>query len=853
MNFYINARVYGNNILYTGIENSKKIRAKIPYRPKLYIPSKTTSPYQTIYGDYLQELEPGDIKETRDFIRQYENVENFKIYGNTKFEYCYISDQFPNDIEYDIGNIRIAIVDIEVNSDPETGGFSSPENPFQPITAITLKFLNEPKYHVFSCGHFDAPDNVIYYNCNSEEHLASKFIQIWSENHPDIVSGWMSSNFDINYIVNRFNRILDSSEVNKLSPWHIVKQTNRKEFNEKFSRYEETLKTEIFGISQLDYLELYKKHFPGGNSRESHKLDFICELEINEKKVEYDGSLHKLYTEDFDKFIRYNIKDVELVENLDKKCKLFELALMLAYISKSNYEDVFKQTRMWDSLIYGFLKQKGIQVPQTEHDNDGSYEGAFVKDPILGMHRWVVSLDATSLYPSIIMGKNISPETLVTSYNSDLNKIKSQNANVNSLLNKTVDLSALKDNNVGIAANGHFFKNDKKGFLPEIVEKYFNQRVIFKKEKLRLEAECEKLKKSKTNKAKVEELKYQIAKFDTMQWAIKIFLNSLYGSIANKYFRFFDLRLAEAITLEGQLSIQWAEKYLNQYLNNLLKTDKDYVIACDTDSLLFYLSDLVNKFYPPEAQQDKSKIIEFLIKVIDKKIQPYVNFICEDLCSYVNSYENKINFKVEKICSAGIWTAKKRYALSVYSNEGVIYSEPKTKVTGLEVIKSSTPKVIRDKIKKCIEIMLNSTEPELIDYIATVDKEFKSFPVEMIAFPRGVNGVSKYYDSTTLYKKGTPLHVRGALLHNKFVKDNKLSQYELIKDGDKIKYCYLKMPNKLKENVIAFVDKLPVEFDLTTYVDYDIMFEKVFKEPVKTLSNVIGWKIEKSFNIEDFI
>lgn len=854
--FYLNAKQFGDYIFYSGIRNGKKIRTKIPYKPSLFVPTQQESKYKTLYGENLKKIPQDSIKKAKEFVSQYESVENFRIYGNTKYEYCLISDLFPNDVEWDFSKIRVAIFDIEVNSDPNSGGFASPNDPFQPIVSIALKFVGEDKFYLLGYDEFDAPDNVKYFRCKDEWTLLKTFIEIWSSNYPDVVSGWNSAGFDIPYLINRMYRILGEPETKKLSPWGFINERKSRKFNVKFNRYEEEFSYAMIGISGLDYLTLYKKYQPGGMSRESYKLDAIAELEIGENKLEYEGSLHKLYTEDKQKFYEYNIQDVNLVEKLDEKCKLFELGLTLAYDSKTNPEDIFQQTRMWDALVYDFLKKKNIHVPQNEViREDVDYEGAYVKPPIAGMHRWVVTLDATSLYPSIIMGKNISPETFIEpeDYTPAIRNILSRGINVDSILSMSSNLDSLKEEGVTITPNGQFFRTDKKGFLPEMVEKMFNARQEYKKKKLQAEQEYEEIKKDKNPElnGRKKQLRLDISKFDNLQNSKKLCLNSLYGCLGTKFFRFFDVRMAEGITLEGQLSNRWVANNMNNYLNNLLKTNKDYVIYMDTDSLMISLNDLIAKVCPKEYNNEQ--IVNFLLKSIVSKIQPEVDGFCSNLCTYVNSYTNALSYKLEKICSNSVFVAKKRYALNVYSNEGVIYSEPKIKVTGLEIVKSSTPATVRKALKDCVSIILNDSESKLQSYVSDFKSKFYSLPIEEISFPRGVNGIYKYQDSSMLYKKGTPIHVRGAIVFNNFLADKGLdSEYESIKDGDKIKFCYLKSPNFIKENVIAFPEKLPKQFDLNKFIDYNMMFEKGFMEPLKSITDKAQWELESKNRLEDF-
>jgi DNA polymerase elongation subunit (family B) len=857
--FYLSAKVFGDSILYRGIRNGKKISTKIPYSPSIFVPTNQESQYKTIYGENLKKIKPGSIKETKEYVKKYESVENFKIYGNTKFEYCLISDLFPEKVDWNIDNIRIGIIDIEVNSDPEMGGFAKAHDPFQPITSIAYKIYSKNECYLFGLYDFDCPKGVKYYKCKDEYDLCARFLDVWSENYPDILSGWNVQTFDVPYLVNRFKRILGEKDTKRLSPWGILRDKVTRTFNKKLNRYIEEMTYTIYGISTLDYIILYKKYQKDGNSQESYKLDFIAENEIQEKKVEYEGSLHKLYTEDKQKFYEYNIQDVILIEKLNDKCRLFELGLTLAYDTKTNHEDIFMQTVMWDALTYDFLKKKNIQVPPNVIEEDEKYEGAYVKPPLTGFFKWISTLDATSLYPSIMMTKNISPETIIPAekYTPEMRSILSQGVGVESLLNKKVNLENLKDLNITITPNNQFFTREFTGFVPEMIEKMFNERKEYKKNKLIAEKEYESICKilKETDDPELKEksriLALEVVKYDNLQNAKKLCLNSCYGAFGSKYFRFFDIRIAEAITLDGQLANRWTERNINRYVNEITKKNVDTVLAMDTDSVLFTLQDIVEKVCPKDYSIEQK--INFIVKLVEKKIQPEVDSFCAELMKYTNAYKPAISYKLEKICSAGIFVAKKRYALNVFYNEGVVYSSPKIKVTGLEVVKSSTPAIIRNTLKECIKLILDEKQDDLISFLEEFKKFFMTLTAEKIAFPRGVKGLDKYYSSSSIYAEKTPMHVRASLLFNYHLEQYKIdSIYEQIKDGDKIKYCYLRLPNPIKENVIAFPDKLPKEFELQNYVDYEKMWNKSFVEPLSSLTTLVGWDMEKRNSIDDF-
>ncbi len=839
--YYTNVAVQGNNILFRGVKNGRRVKMKVQYSPTLFLPSKKPSEWKTLFGDNLEPMKFGDIRDAKDFVRKYDGVENFKIYGNDRFEYSFIADEFVGQIDWDIQHINIAIIDIEVGSE---NGFPDPYKTTEPITAIAWKTLNGGTT-VYGCGDYETKGEEVYIKCDSEYDLCKKFLKDWQENCPDVVTGWNIDFFDIPYLVNRFRMILGEDEAKKLSPWNYMWE-RKVTINGR-----ELIQYNIGGVAALDYIELYKWYAPGGKSQESYKLDNIANVELGENKLSYDeyDNLHQLYRLNYQKFIEYNIKDVELIVKLEDKLKLLELALTLAYDTKTNYEDVFAQTRMWDALIYSHLLEKKIIVPpKVIQRKNSAFEGAYVKDPQVGMHNWVASFDLNSLYPHLLIQYNISPETLVEpeNYTQEMRDVLKQNVNVNSLLASEIDTSKL--HGCTLTPNGQFFRTDIQGFLPKMMEEMYEDRKKFKKMMLKAKQDYIN-EKDPVKKVEIDKL---VARYNNLQLAKKVSLNSAYGALGSQYFRFYDLRQALAVTLAGQLSIRWIENKLNQYMNKLLKTEnEDYVIASDTDSIYLRLGDLIDKVYP--QTKDSNKIIQFMDKVCEDKIQPFIDESYQELASYVHAYSQKMQMKREALSDKGIWTAKKRYILNVYNNEGVQYDEPQMKVMGLEMVKSSTPAVIREKMKQTITLIVNATEQDVQDFIEKFKQEFKTLPPEDVAFPRGINGLKDYSDSATLYKKGTPIHVRGAILYNFMLKEKNLTKsYPLIQEGEKLKFTYLKTPNPLKEDVISFPVRLPKEMGLNEYVNYDLQFEKSFIEPIKVILNCIGWKTEKQSSLEDF-
>ncbi len=841
--FYTNITVSGKYILYRGVENDKRVRRKVEYRPTFYLLANEKTEYRTLDGEFVKPIQPGTIPECREFLERYESVDNFPIFGNNRYQYAFIADNFSDDILWDANKVCIAYLDIEVGSE---NGFPEPRAANESITAITIKIKGN--YFVFGVGDYSKHrDDVHYAKCRDEHDLIRRFLDLWSRFYPDVVSGWNVEQFDIPYLANRIIKLFGEDEAKKLSPW------NRISASETYIMNRPTQVYDISGIAILDYIQLYRKFTY--SQQESYRLDNIAHVELGEKKIDFSEfeTLHQLYKQDYQKFIEYNIKDVELVEKLEDKMKLIELALTLAYDNKVNYEDVFTQVRMWDAIVYNYLLKKKVVIPQMKRgDKKTAYEGAYVKEPILGMHEWVASFDLNSLYPHLIMQYNISMETLVDpkKYNDNMQGFISNNEiNVNNLLAQNIDTSVLKDLGVSVTPNGQLFSNKSQGIMPEIMDSMYKDRTRYKK--LALEAK-KKIETVLEDKNQVHYLEKQVARYNNLQLAKKVTLNSAYGALGNQYFRFFDIRIAEGITTAGQLSIRWIEKKINEYMNNLLKTkDEDYVIASDTDSIYLKLGPLVNKFYP--EVNDAKKVIKFMNKVCEEKIQPFIDNSYEELKDYMNAYQQRMEMKRESLADKAIWTAKKRYILNVYDSEGVAYAKPKLKIMGLEAVKSSTPSACRTKIKEAINIIMTQTQDDLHKFIDKFRNDFKKLPVEDISFPRSVNGLIEYGDAANIFKKGTPIHVKGALVYNHFLRNlNLTKRYQLIQEGEKIKFIYLKQPNIFNNNTLAFISGLPKQLGAEQYIDYDLQFEKSFLEPLDIILSAINWQSEKVESLDCF-
>lgn len=829
MKFYTNIVLVGNEILSRGFDNGKSFESREDFYPTLYVQSNKKGKYKTLDGQYVEEVKPGTIKDTRNFIEKYKNIDNFKIYGNTRYVNQYISEKYPEDqIIFDINKIKLITIDIEVASE---NGFPDVRSCNEELLTISIQNYATKNIITWGVKPFNNTNpKVKYIECKSEYDLLDNFISFWEYDTPEVITGWNCEFYDIPYIYGRLKRIFGDKVAKKISPWGIVTE------DEIQINGRQNIRCQIAGITILDYLDLYKK-FTYTN-QESYRLDHIASVELGQKKLDHSefDTFKDFYTKNWQKFVEYNIVDVELVDRLEDKMKLIELAITMAYDSKCNYNDVFYQVRMWDSIIFNYLKKRNVVIPfKTDNKKDEKYAGAYVKEPIPGMYDYVVSFDLNSLYPHLIMMYNVSPETLLDK--------RHPTASVEKILNKEIDFSNYKD--FCVCPNGAMYRKDIRGFLPELMEKMYNDRVIYKKKMLEAKKQYEK--------TPTKELEKEIARCNNIQMAKKISLNSAYGAVGNEYFRYFRIENAEAITLSGQVSIRWIENKLNQYLNKILKTQKvDYVIASDTDSVYLNMGPLVEIVYKGREKTIES-IINFLDKICKVELEKYIESCYQELADYVNAYEQKMQMKRENIADRGIWTAKKRYILNVWDSEGVRYEIPKLKMMGIEAVKSSTPAPCRVKIKEALSIIMSKTEDDLIEFVDHFKNEFSKLSPEEIAFPRTANDVRKYQSSSNIYSPKTPIQVRGALLFNHYIKKKNLTnKYSLINNGEKVKYIFLKKPNTIQENVISFIQDFPKELGLNKYVDYELQFEKSFLDPLKSILETIGWSFEKKVNLDSF-
>lgn len=828
-NFYTYAWQYGNSILVRGVRNGKRFTERHPFAPTLYVKSAEPSQFKSIDGQSLKEITFGDNADCKEFLDNYSKIENYPIYGQTDLTYQYLSSMYPSAIEFDMSQMKILSIDIETTAEH---GFPDVENPIEEVLLISVIDNATKEIHTWGSGEWKCVSEeveglpVTYHYCSDEYDLLEQFMQWWASDYPDIVTGWNMEQFDMPYLVNRIDRVFGNDAKNNLSPYNMTRKRMVRGHNR------EIMKIDIKGVIQLDYMDLYKKFTY--TFQESYRLDYIAEVELGKNKLDTGfETFREFYENDWNRFIDYNIIDTKLVDELDDKMKFLELIITMAYDCKCNYNDIFSSVRTWDCLLYNHLLEKNIMIPQKKEHFSKGFPGGYVQEPKTGKYKWVVSVDATSLYPSIIMQHNLSPEMLAENH-------KPIDCTVDSILERKHQLK-LADSGLSMAANGYLYRKDKQGFMAEITQKFFDDRQRYKKLMKQAEQEYEDTKNPK--------LKNDIAKYHNFQMARKIQLNSLFGAIGNKWFRYFDERIAESITLTGQLIIRDTAKVIDEFMNKFLGTDNEvYSFYTDTDSCYLTLDTMVEKHLKDKPFDE---IIDILDKFVDQKLEPVINGRMQELGDYMNVFDKKIVFKREGIADTGIWVAKKRYAMNVWDNEGVRYKEPKLKVMGLEIVRSSTPAPVRSWLKEAVSLCLSGGEKELQDYVEETWQKFRIMPPEDIAFPRGCNNIDKYVSRETVYTKGTPMHVRGALVYNHLVRSQKIEKkYQLIQDGDKIKYLYLKEPNHVRENCVGFNGLMPKEFDLHRYIDYDTQFQKAFLDPLNTIVESLNWNTKPVATLE---
>lgn len=829
------------------------------YKPKLYIGSNEPNcKYTNLAGDTLKEVEFSSIKAARD----YGDSANIPVFGYPRWEYACIDELYPEEeISYKFEDLKILYLDIEVNSDTH---YSSVAKPDQEV--ILIQLLYRDKCYVLGTKFYESYDeSIVYIQCKDEVDMLKKFVKLFRKIDPDIITGWHTAGYDIPYLKVRFDALEMEDTFKRLSPFNMISESEEVVFGKP------QLRIEIMGVQHLDYIHLMKKF--DTKKYENYKLDTVAQEILGKNKVSYPGSLAELYVTNFEEFVRYGIVDTQLVKEIEDKKNLIQLVVMVAYMDKVNFIDTFSQVRMWDNKFMVYLKHhKNVQVPYMiarESDDfveeEGKFEGAYVFEPIPGKYNWVMSDDVQSLYPSIMIACNASPETYRGNHDKKVEFF---------LADQPEYEKYLLTNNLTSLANGSVFTREHRGFIPEVIDTVFRMRVEAKDKMNAAKGVVAHIEKELSKHGSCpeyagmsdDELKGLIAENEVIasinkvrQNALKVKINSAYGAIGNPYFRFYQRDIAEGVTLTGQTLLKTVSPQLNKFFSQFEHpTSESRVVYGDTDSLYYTLDSVVAKYVPAGTSVEKT--VEFLDRFHKSKIKDLISQHTLDLQKKLNVFEYRLKFVRDVIADTGIFIKKKKYILQVWDSEGTRYSSPDLKMMGIEAVKSSTPKYCRDKIKESIKLILNTDNDGLIRFLEATEREFMELPVDKIAFPRGISDIEKYTiesESNVIFnddddmsieaKKGCPMHVKAAIHHNKILIDKGLdTKIPLITNGDKIKFVYLKFPNPIRNNAIAFDDELPEQFGLHRYVDYYTQYQKSLIDPIKAITDIIDWNTERS-------
>lgn len=896
--FYTNLYQDGNTIYERYIEDGADRTRKLKYSPVLY--KHGAGSLKDIYGASVVPVQHETIGDARRWMREMQSI-NKEVLGMDNFVYQHLYHSYPGDVPFNQQQLDIHFLDIEV---PTRDGFPDPKINRWEIDAITVYSTKSGKFHVFTTRNWCKeksvlwtdddgkptyiPDLVDYHQCDSERQLLAKFIVFFKENTPHIISGWNTEFFDIPYTLGRIEKVLGSKFIHKMSPFGIANQITVSPNED-----ETIISWEIAGVACIDYLAGYKKFT--FKRRPNYRLDYIGQVEVGAKKIPFT---HKSYLDfaeqDPQLYIDYNIRDVDIVRRLDDRVAILSLILSVAYYAHIGFEDVFSPLKTWDAVIHMNLHNNGIICPENKSAVKTPFCGAYVKQPITALYKWVKSFDLTSLYPHIIMGWNISPDTMMGQY--DLPRM------INDAGRDQADLHAagliagtmkLPDNDYCFAGNGMMYTREKRGILPIEVEKVFKQRkeaktAEFYADKVATWAQAiitdrhgkdvgtdapnvykpyteDELKAfNNSSLTRIIELARKEEKLQNVtQQAKKVLINSLYGALGNKYFRFFQLLNAEAVTTSGQWAIQWIMRKMNEFLNAKCgTTDFDYVIYGDTDSIYLNFEPFVEMCAKRKGIKVEDlptiKWVDFLDKYAREVCEPYIDKSYRELAEYARMYEHKLFMDREIIADRAFWTGKKRYAANVWDSEGKRKYDsegnvvPKLKIMGIETQRSSTPPFAADMLMKSIKTILTKTEADLQELVTKVKAEYPTVDYREVCSVSSANNLDSLHNNFVPVS-GCPGHVKSAINFNMLAEKYGADP---IRSGDKIQMMILKQPNPLM-NVptlaIPSGGEIPREFniDIKKYIDFTEMYEKHYIKPLTNICESIGWVPEKKASLDD--
>lgn len=833
--FYTYVGSNGSNVVHRYIKDGKSFTEKANHKYDYYL-SDVNGEYNCIDGSTVSKRTADSPRELKNIFKEYKGITD--VYGMDTPEIQFINAKYPEEINFSFNDLHIMNVDIET----EIGkGFPDPTKAEQAINAITAMRIGHPHSITWTTVPYDrskdeeADDNSLVFVCGSEAEIMLGFLEYIRRMEPHAITGYNIAQFDIPYLVNRMKKVIGDA-YKQLSP---IAKHMRNPIREKTNRVTGETEYIIEGMPTLDYLELIKKfdftRYP------DYKLETICQEVLGTGKVDYGeyATLKEFYENEPTKFIRYNIKDVELVNQLDASLNFLQLSYVLQYSAKCNTADIFGQVRFWDYYIYSYLLGRDYVIPPLRSHDSDTIEGAYVAEPKIGKSKWVVSFDLTSLYPMTMMQYNMGIDTIV-----------SKECRRPGLLEDLVNLADIPEirnahaNNVAMAANGATFSKGHQGLLSCVVEILFGRRKGYQKELKAAQKEYEQ--------TKDPALHARILMLNAFQMAMKIAINSLYGACGNVGFRYYDHSIAEGITQSGQLAIKYISRRINEYLNDLLGMNIDWIVAGDTDSVYISLEPLVQRLTHGKPY-DTESMVNIIDKFCQEKLGPFIDSCYDELAKYMNAFVNKMIMKREVISDAAIFRAKKNYIMHVLDSEGIRYSTPKLKTMGVETARSTTPKFVKDALLDCYRIMLTSdNNKDLTDYIRGFESEYHKREYHDIATPRSVNDMSKWITADGKYINRCPYHVKASHEYNRMLDKCGLVDYGHIQDASRIRLLLLKKNNIIEGNYIAYVNDLPAEFGLDNLIDYPEMLNKTFLSPVNSFASLLNWQIEETGSIADF-
>jgi DNA polymerase elongation subunit (family B) len=823
--------------LFTWDPTGKRVAIEASYNPYLYVEVNSESKTKSIFNTNLKK---------KVFRNQYERSKYIKESGNKRlFENLSLNQQFLIDtywrdhekedfIKYDL---KIGILDIETYSPDE---FPIPETATHPVNIITIYDSITKKYYSWGVKPYENNDDeVIYKYCQSEKMLLNSFLEHLEEDHYDVLTGWNSNLFDLPYLVNRIRNVLGEDDVFRLSP---TKRVYSRSMRGQFGK--EQIRWFVDGVSCVDYLDVYKRFCL--TNRDSYKLDNIGRIELQESKVDYGNTnLSGLADENWQTFVDYNIQDVKLVVKLEQKLQYLTLLRMLSHIGLTSMEAAMGNMGVivGACAIRGRVRGQIVPTFIRPPDNGTQNEGAYVKDPERGFQKYVVSFDANSLYPSTMITLNLSPETkmgVITKREDDKVFIRDANYNEHTLSEENFKKLVVKED-LAISRAGVLFTQKRKGLIPEVVDHYYGLRVKVRKELKKLKRQL-----NDTEKSNIQNVKDEINRLNIKQQTIKVLINSVYGALGNKVFPLGDDDLARSITLTGQAVAKTGNKILNKFIREICQKEiPDVSLYSDTDSSYVTLKDALEALNITPVKD--GKVTKEFYDLVEK-VEKYLN---DEIIKWgkesLNSKDCRFEFKREKICDAAMFLAKKRYVLHVLDDEGIPCDF--FKYTGVEVVRTTMPKSIKPLVKNIIETMiLTQSMSKTNEVLEDIYEKFKQLSVEELAFVSGIKGLEGKaalcdgFNTT----KGMPAHFKAAYFHNLLLKKLNVEQtYEKIGSGDKVRYFYVKKPNRYGIDGIGFKYYYPKEFSEIFEPDHEVMFSKIVYSVVERFYEAVGWSPKK--------